>query len=73
MSTSGADATAPDAELRRQFWLLVGLLNVALLSTALGVLVLVFWVRLWLATGLLAIGVAAGVFAVLRYRRVRAD
>gem|GEM_PF-5692424 len=73
MSAPDVDGTQPTAELRRQFWLLVGALNVALLATALGVLVLVFWVRFWLATGLLAVGVAAGVFAVLRYRRVRPD
>lgn len=73
VSAPDAGGAEPPPELRRQFWLLVGALNVALLATALGVLVLVFWMRLWLGTGLLAVGVGAGVFAVLRYRRVRRD
>jgi uncharacterized membrane protein YuzA (DUF378 family) len=71
VSRPGGAGTDPPPELRRQCWLLVGLLNVALLATALGSLVLVFWTRFWLAVGLLAVGVGAGVFAALRYRRVR--
>lgn len=73
VSTTDADGSDPPPELRRQFWLLVGALNVALLATALGILVLVFWARLSLGTGLLAVGVGAGVFAALRYRRVRGE
>lgn len=46
------------------------MLNVAMLATALGVLVLVFWSRPTLGVGLVAVGVAASVFGWLRYRRV---
>lgn len=72
-SPGPTESNAPPPELRRQFWLLVGALNVALLATALGVLVLVFWSRPTLGVGLVAVGVGASVFAWLRYRRVRAD
>ena len=61
------------AELRYQFWMIVGVINVAVLATAVGVLVLAFRSRPTLGVGLLAVGVGAGVFAVLRYRRVQAS
>lgn len=61
----------PPKRLHRQFWLLVGVLNVAMLATALGVLVLVFWSRPTLGVGLVALGVGASVFGWLRYRRVK--
>lgn len=67
------EGSAGPAELRWQFWLLVAVLNVALLATALGVLVLVFRSRPALGAGLLAVGVGASVFAWRRYRRVRAE
>ena len=74
MSSSGpSESTSPPPELRNQFWLIVGALNVALLATALGLLVLALWSRPAMGVGLVAVGVAAGVFGVLRYRRVRAN
>lgn len=60
-------------ELRTQFWLLVGVLNLAVLATALGVLVLLFWSRPAVGTALLAFGVGSAVFAWRRYRRVRSE
>lgn len=65
-------AEAPP-ELRLQFWLLVGAIKVALLATALGALVLVFWSRPTLGYGLLALGFGAALLGVRRYRRVRAE
>ena len=74
MASAGqSESTPPPPELRNQFWLIVGAFNVALLATALGLLVLAFWSRPTLGVGLLAVGVAAGVFGVQRYRRVRAN
>jgi hypothetical protein len=69
---SSTESDGADLRLQRQFWLLVGLANVAMLATALGVLVLVFWSRPTLGVGLLAVGVGATVFGWLRYRRIRA-
>lgn len=68
---SAAGPTSP--ELRTQFWLLVGVLNVAILATTLGVLVLAFWSRPLVGIGLLTLGVGAAVFAWRRYRRLRAN
>lgn len=59
--------------VRREFVLLVGVLNVALLALALGLLVLVFWSRPALGVGLLALAVGTGGFAWRRYRRVRSS
>ena len=74
MSSTGPSSSAsPPPDVRTQFWLLVGVINVAVLATAVGLLVLAFRSRPTLGVGLLAVGVAAGVFAVLRYRRVRDD
>ena len=67
------DPTDAPLELRRQFWLVVGALNVAMLATALGVFMLVFWSRQTLGVGLVALGFGAAVFGVLRYRRVRKE
>lgn len=66
------DADVPPT-LRVEFWLLVAVLNLALLAAALGVLVLAFWPRPALGLGLLALGVGAGIYAWRRYRRVRAE
>ena len=66
------DGVAAPPELRWQFWLLVAVLNLALLAAALGALVLVFWRRPALGLGLLALGAGAGAYAWRRYRRVRA-
>jgi len=45
VSTSGlSEPTTSSTELRVQFWILVGVFNVAVLATALGVLVLVLQV-----------------------------
>lgn len=73
MSAPEPAGTAPPPELRWEFWLLVGLLNIALLAAALGVLVLVFWPRPALGLGLLVLGLGAGVYAWRRYLRVRAN
>ena len=74
MTTPGSSETdGPSAGFRRQFWLLVAVLNVAMLATALGTFVLVFWSRPTLGVGLLALGVGAAVFGWQRYRRVRAN
>lgn len=67
------DPTDAPLQLRRQFWLVVGALNVAMLATALGAFVLVFWSRPTLGVGLVALGFGAAVFGVLRYRRVKGE
>lgn len=72
-SPGPSESASPPPKLRNQFWLLVGAFNVTLLATALGLLVLAFWSRPTLGVALVAVGVAAGVFGVLRYRRVQAD
>lgn len=65
-------ADAPP-ELRRQFWLIVGLLNAALLAPVLGVLLIVFQSRVELGLALVAVGVVALALGLRRYRAARAD
>jgi CHASE2 domain-containing sensor protein len=72
VTAPGSPSPAAPPELRREFLLLVAVLNAALLATSLGALVLVFWSRPAVGVGLVAFGVATGVFAWRRYRRVRA-
>lgn len=54
--------------LRREFWLLVGLFNVALLGIGLGSLLLYFRGETTLGWTVLAVGIGAGAFGFGRYR-----
>lgn len=57
------------AEVRRTFWALVGTLNVALLATSLGLMLLWFRREWVLGGGLVAVGIAAFLWSYYRYRR----
>ncbi|MFB6152945.1 MAG: hypothetical protein ABEJ27_01705 [Halodesulfurarchaeum sp.] len=59
----------PPAHVRREFWLLVALFNVALLGTGLGVLFLVFETGGPFGWAVLGVGLAAGGYGYGRYRR----
>lgn len=69
-STGGREAMDPSA-LKREFWRLVTVVNVGVLGTSLGVMLLAFTDRT--RTGvLLAIGgLAVLAYAAVRYRSVR--
>lgn len=58
-------------ELQRQFWTLVGVFNVALFASALGVMLVAFEGRLRLGGGLVLLGIGAFAVGLRRYRRVR--
>lgn len=62
-----------DADLAKQFWSLVLILNVALLGMALGLLLAGFERRFRLGGAMFAVGAAALVRAWYRYRAVRKD
>jgi hypothetical protein len=64
----GLAASSP-SDLRREFWLLVGLFNIALLGVGLGLLLLVFESGSDLAWPVLGLGLAAGGYGYGRYRR----
>ena len=73
--TPGADLPDEgdvDGDLLVAFWALVALANVALLGLAAGGMLLALTDRTDLALALLAVGAAATVFGVGRYRRARA-
>jgi hypothetical protein len=59
----------PPASLRREFWLLVVLFDVAILGLGLGVLLVVFEPGSDLAWPALAVGLGAGGYGYGRYRR----
>lgn len=59
----------PEPGLRREFWLLVGLFNVALLGLGLGALLLYFRGSTTLGWAVLAVGLATGAYGYGRYRR----
>lgn len=61
--------SAPPSDLRREFWILVGLFNVALLGIGLGVMLLVFEAGSDTAWPVLVGGLAAGGYGYGRYRR----
>jgi hypothetical protein len=61
--------SSPPSEVRREFWILVGLFNIALLGTGLGVLLLVFEPGADVAWLVLGAGLAAGGYGYGRYRR----
>ena len=65
-----SDRDVPQNLLKR-FWKLVGLFNVALLATSLGVMLIAFEGRLTVGGGLLAVGIGAFVLGWLGYRRAR--
>lgn len=58
-------------DLLKRFWKLVGIFNVALLATSLGVLFIAFESRFSVGGSLLAVGLVAFVFGWLGYRRAR--
>lgn len=60
-----------DPELFRRFWALVALFNVALLATALGLMVAAFDGKFALGGQLLVAGLAAFAFGFHRYRTTR--
>lgn len=73
MSAGTEEATEAPPKLRREFWLLVGIFKVALLASALGVLLVVFDVRASVGIVLVAVGIAAFSVGVRRCLAVRAD
>lgn len=66
-------STEPPAALRKQFWILVVVFNVALLATSLGVLLAALDGRPTLGSSLAFLGVGAFYFGIQRYRTVRDD
>lgn len=71
------DLTIPDdsnvpTELHRAFWGLVAVFNVALFATALGALLIAFRGQWTLGGAVLAVGLLALGYGVVRYRRYRA-
>lgn len=65
-----ADRDVPKA-IQRQFWVLVGIFNVALFATSLG-LMLVGFERRWVVGGsLVFLGLGAFYLGWMRYRRIR--
>ena len=66
-------SSSADPTIRRQFLMAVVVMKVALLSTALGVLFVVFESRTTLGLALVAVGAFAFVVLAARVRAVRAD
>lgn len=60
---------SPPSDLRRDFWVLVGLFNIGLLGVGLGALLLIFEPGSDLGWPVLGIGLAAGGYGYGRYRR----
>lgn len=58
----------PPPGLRREFWLLVGLFNLALLGVGLGALLLYFRAETALGWTVLAVGIGAGAYGYGRFR-----
>lgn len=70
MNEQDEDGSAqPSADLRRQFWVLVGLFNIGLLGVGLGVLLLVFEPGSGVGWPVLGLGLAAGGYGYGKYRR----
>jgi hypothetical protein len=64
-------ATEPSAELRKEFWILVVVFNVALLGTALGLLLATLNGQPMLGVSLVFLGAGAFYFGLQRYRHVK--
>lgn len=64
--------TQPPADVRRDFWVLVAVGNAALLSLALGLLLLGFTDRGLVGGGLVGLGAGLTIYGVNRYRRRKA-
>lgn len=64
-------ATEPPAELRKQFWILVVVFNVALIATSLGLLFAGLDDRAVLGASLVFLGLGTFYFGIQRYRRVK--
>lgn len=62
-------AAAPPSDIRREFWILVGLFNIALLGVGLGILLLVFVSGSGAGWPVLGLGFGAGGYGYGRYRR----
>lgn len=73
MAPAGPSKSDASPQLRRQFWLVVGAVKIAMLTTSLGVLVLIFESDLSLGLPLVGLGLAAAFFGWVRYRQARAD
>lgn len=71
-ATLDAGPAQPPARVKRDFWILVGVANAALLALALGALLLAFTGRRTVATVLLGLGVGLTGYGVRRYRRRKA-
>lgn len=65
----GVGDTDPDPRLRREFWTLVVIFDLAILAGGTGLLLLVFGVRESMGWLGVAVGVAAFAYGFGRYRR----
>lgn len=73
MASAGPSKSEASPKLRRQFWLVVAAVKVAMLTTSLGVLVLIFESDVSLGLPLVGLGLVAAFFGWVRYREARAD
>lgn len=67
-----AGQTAAPTELRRTFWAIVGLVNIAVLGLTVGGLLIVLPAWTTAGIGAVTIGVGAGGLAYYRYRQFKA-
>lgn len=65
-----ADRDVPE-DLLTRFWKLVGVFNLAVLATSLGVMLIAFEDRWTVGGGLLVVGIGAFLIGWIGYRRVR--
>lgn len=61
------------SDLRRTFWGLVAVFNIALFTLALGPLLIVFRSRLIVGSGITALGILSFLYGVHRYRSYREE
>ena len=73
MAPAGPSKSDASSQLRRQFWLVVAAVKVAMITTSLGVLVLIFESDTSLGLSLVGLGVVAAFFGWVRYREARAN
>ena len=73
MAPAGPSKSKASPQLRRQFWLVVAAVKVAMLTTSLGVLVLIFESDASLGLPLVGLGLAAAFFGWIRYREAKAS